>query len=46
MSNLKIYESLSGAFIVKSGLEIIAGFYKKEHAEMFIKLFNEKETQD
>jgi len=42
MNDLKIYESASGTFIVKSGLQVIAGFYKKEHAELFLNALCQK----
>jgi hypothetical protein len=42
MIDLKIYESPSGTFIVKSGSEILAGFYKKEHAEIFVNALCQK----
>jgi hypothetical protein len=44
VSNPEIKESLSGTFLIKKGNEIIAGFRKKEHAEMFLKIINEKDN--
>lgn len=48
MSNHKpeIKESLSGAFLVKLGSVILGGFYKREHAELFLKAYNKTKNDE
>jgi hypothetical protein len=36
---MEIKEGASGAFFVKQGGKTLCGFYKKEHAELFLKAF-------